>query len=329
MAKSDYLTDAKNTYWVGRDGNVYARAGNQVVNLGNYQGEAVRNAQNKGIRATMIKNPGNPGSAAKTTDPAASASSASSLSSGGGGGGADADPDAGLRANLKNAIKGKAGSIDAIYNALFGDLDNLVRSRDAELTTQYGGQRKKATEQYTDALPQIDQSYAAIGSYDSTQRGDGRGKAKKGYEDTLGTIGTNEKADKSKLGQYANEQRAKFSTDRDSAKRNIGRVDETTDVGALRALRNDLEGNLDTAGVTRATLGTDGAAAQSLKALTGDAGRADAAINALDSIIKSSLGSDVKQAAVKAVVDSAGLSDEDKAKVQATYGNVYAEQQAL
>lgn len=328
MAMSDYLADSRNQYWVGRDGNVYVRTPNGgTVNMGTATGSnaAYRNAVGNGIKAKKINNPGNPGGAGDTT-----ASKTSSLSDGSsGGGGADADPDAGLRANLKNAIKGKAGSIDAIYNALFGDLDNLVRSRDAELTTQYGGQRKKATEQYTDALPQIDQSYAAIGSYDSTQRGDGRGKAKKGYEDTLGTIGTNEKADKSKLGQYANEQRAKFSTDRDSAKRNIARVDETTDVGALRALRNDLEGNLDTAGVTRATLGTDGAAAQSLKALTGDAGRADAAINALDSIIKSSLGSDVKQAAVKAVVDSAGLSDEDKAKVQATYGNVYAEQQAL
>lgn len=261
--------------------------------------------------------------AAKTT----ADSNTGGYSFSGGGGGAAADPDDAMRNTLKAAIKGKAGAIEAIYNALFGDLDNLVRTRDAELTTQYGGQRTKATEQYTDALPEIDQSYASIGSYDSTQRGDSRGKAKKGYEDTLTTIGQNEKADRDKLGAYRAEQAAKFTADRDSARRNIGRVDETTDVGALRGLRNDLESNLDTAGVTRASLGTNGS--QTLQQLTGDNGRAEAATNALDSIIKSSLGSDVKAAAVKAVVDSAGLSDEDKKKVQATYGNVYAEQAAL
>jgi len=311
----------KGVYWRGNDGKIYVKAaGLKGVQEWGNTSQGMLGGDPSAFGLKLQPNPGNPQKA--------STASTSSLSSGGGGG-AQADPDEPVRAKLKGEIKGKAGSIDAIYNALFGDLDNLVRSRDAELTTQYGSQRGKATEQYTDALPQIDQSYAAIGSYDSTQRGDGRGKAKKGYEDTLNTIGTNEKTDKAKLGQYRNEQRAKFTTDRDSAKRNISRVDETTDVGALRALRNDLEGNLDTAGVTRATLGTDGQASQAIKGLTGDAGRADAAINALDSIIKSSLGSDVKQAAVKAVVDSAGLSDEDKAKVQATYGNVYAEQQAL
>lgn len=284
-------------------------------------GDAAKKANAAAIKASSQK---------KQTQKAAAAAAASTPSSSGysfSGGGAAADPDDAMRNTLKAAIKGKAGAIEAIYNALFGDLDNLVRTRDAELTTQYGGQRTKATEQYTDALPEIDQSYASIGSYDSTQRGDSRGKAKKGYEDTLTTIGQNEKADRDKLGAYRAEQAAKFTADRDSARRNIGRVDETTDVGALRGLRNDLESNLDTAGVTRASLGTNGS--QTLQQLTGDNGRAEAATNALDSIIKSSLGSDVKAAAVKAVVDSAGLSDEDKKKVQATYGNVYAEQAAL
>jgi hypothetical protein len=306
------MAAAKGVYWVGANGNFYIRTSTSggVKDLG----RATADNPNIDVVNGLQQIP-DPAQAAPT--------GGSSLS----GGGAAADPDAGERDSLKASIKSRAGDIDAVYNALFGDLDNVVKARDSELTTQYGGQRTKATEQFTDALPQIDQSYAALGSYDSTQRGDSRGKAKKGYEDTLGTIGANEKTDRDKLGSYKNENAAKFTADRDSAKRNIGRVDETTDVGALRSLRNDIEGNLDTAGVTRATLGTNGS--KTVQDITGDNGRADAAINALDSVLKSSLGSDVKAAAVKAVVDSAGLSDEDKKKVQATYGNVYAEQQAL
>jgi hypothetical protein len=37
----------------------------------------------------------------------------------------------------------------------------------------------------------------------------------------------------------------------------------------------------------------------------------------------------VKQAAVSAITDSAGLSEQEKKKVQETYGNVYEEQAAL
>lgn len=248
---------------------------------------------------------------------------------GGGGSSAPADPDAAVRNQLRGEIGARGGEVDAVYSSLFGDLDNLLRSRDAELTTQYGQQRGRAGEQYAEALPAIDQSFAALGSYDSTQRGDKRGSAKKGFEDTVATIGQNESSDKGKLGQYGTEQRAKFNADKESAKRNVARAGETTDVGALRSMRNDLETNLSTAGVTRATLAPEGQAKKELEGLTSNQGRYEAAIGALDSILKSSMASDVKAAAVEAVTNSAGLSDEEKKKVQETYGNVYAEQAAL
>lgn len=242
---------------------------------------------------------------------------------------APVDPDVAIRAQLRGEIGARGGEVDAVYNSLFGDLDNLVRARDSELTTQYGQQRGRAGEQFAEALPAIDNSFAALGSYDSTQRGDSRGKAKKGFEDTVATIGQNENSDKAKLGQYRNEQAAKFGADRDTAKRNVARAGSTEDVGALRGMRNDLETNLSTAGVTRATLGSDGAARKTVEGITANQGRYEAAVGALDSILKSSMASDVKAAAVEAVTNSAGLSDEEKKKVQEQYGNVYAEQAAL
>lgn len=307
-------------YWIGQDGNVYVKNDDgSATNLGkplrNYEGGGV-DAELGSVQGTQI------------VDPALGYDSG-----GGGGGGTTAtttvDPDIAIRAALRNEIAARGGEVDSVYGSLFSDLDNLLRARDAELTTQYGTQRAKAGEQFTEALPAIDQSYAALGSYDSTQRGDSRGKAKKGFEDTTETIKQNEQADKGKLGQYGNEQRAKFTADKESAQRNVSRAGSTEDVAALRGMRNDLETNLSTAAVTRATLGTEGKARKDLESLTKNEGRYEAAISALDSILKSSMASDVKAAAVQAVTDSAGLSDEEKKKVQETYGNVYEEQAAL
>lgn len=258
----------------------------------------------------------------------------SSSSSGGGrllnnNGGGAIDRDASLRNSLRGEIASRGGEIDSIYSTLFGDLDSLLRTRGQELESQYGEQFKKAADAYTGALPEIENSYAAIGAADSTDRTDAKTKAKTGYEETTKTIGKNKKADEAKLGQYGEEQRARFRADQESAKRNLARVNETDDVNALRGLRNDIESNISQAGVTRATLGSDGAARQQLSSLTQDNGRFQEATNALDSIIKSSMSGTVKEAAVKAIVDNAGLSEEDKKKVNMQYGNVYAEQAAL
>lgn len=243
--------------------------------------------------------------------------------------GGTANPDAAAISSLRNEIKGRGADIESVYSSLFGDLNNLVTSRDSSLEKQYGDQFKGASDTYAGAIPEIENSYAAIGSSDSTDQSDAKDKAKLGFDATTKTIGDNKTADKVKLGQYKTEQEAKFAADKASASRNVARADETTDVNALRTMRNDLENNIDQAGITRATLGTDVGAKGAITNLTQDAGRYEAATNALDSIIKSSMSGSVKEAAVKAVTDNAGLSDEEKKKVQAQYGNVYAEQAAL
>lgn len=253
---------------------------------------------------------------------------------GGGGGGFDAAAaqeavDSLERGKLRGEIAGRGSEVDSLYGSIFGDLDNLLRSRDSELEGQYGDQLKKASDTYTAALPEIENSYAAIGAADSTDKSDASRKADTGFKETTSTIKKNKETDKAKLGQYGNEQRAKLSVDKENAQRNVGRANETTDVDSLRSMRNELETNIGNAKVTRATLGTDQGARGAISNLTQDSGRFDAAVSALDSIIKSSMSGAVKDAAVKAVTDSAGLSDEEKKKVQQTYGNVYAEQAAL
>lgn len=313
---------ANTVFWIGQDGNVWFKDANGTRNVGKplMVSDAGFDAELLSAESTQID------------DPVQLASYAGST--GGGSGVSDAEQarlaaEAAERGTLKSEIAGKADDIESAYGGLFGDLNSLIIARDQELEGQYGDQLKKAGEQYAGAIPEIETSYAAIGAADSTDNTYAKGKAKKGFEDTTETIGKNKEGDKAKLGQYKKETEAKFTTDREAARKLIADSGGTEDVDALRSGRNALDSNLSTVGVTKATLGTDGSAKKAVSDLTKDGGRFEAAVNALDSIIQSSLSGSVKEAAVKAVTDSAGLSEEEKQKIDAQYGNVYAEQQAL
>ena len=322
-------------YWIGQDGNAYVKGDDgNVVNYGKpdlgTDGGQLRiyreGIGNVSIQANQIADPlpGGTQSGGSNVATGGTAKTASEIAAE-----QKIAQDNADRIALRGEIAGKTQGVEDVYAGLFGGLNNLVTTRDAELESQYGDQFKKAGDQYAEAIPTIETSYASIGAGDSTDNTYAKNTAKKGFEDTTKTIGSNKESDKAKLGAYKTENEAKFTADRDTARTNIARAGSTTDVDALRGLRNDLESNVSGAGVTKATLGTDGAARQAVTNLTKDGGRYDAAINALDGILKSALSGSVKEAAVKAVTENSGLSDEEKAKVQATYGNVYAEQAAL
>ena len=329
-------------YWIGQDGNAYVKGDDgRVVNYGkpdlgtddNTLGYLGSNFDNLRIEATRIDDP-LPGGVQQQAAPTGGGT-------GGGGTGKTGKTAAEIaeeqriaaqnaeRAALKGEISGYEDDIETTYGSLFGDLNNLIVERDKELETQYGDQLKKAGEQYTGAIPEIERSYAALGAADSTDRGDAKDKAKKGFDETTATIGSNKTADKTKLGAYKTETETKLNQDRENARSVIRNARTTEDVDALRTGRNSLQTNLSDAAVTKSTLGTSGSARKAVSDLTKDGGRFDAAVGALDSIIKSSMSGAVKQAAVKAITDNAGLSEDEKKKVDEMYGNVYAEQQAL
>ncbi len=308
-------------FWVGNDGRIYTQNNAGKITVGAVANPSTLASANAAFR--------------KVSSP--DATPVTSTSSAGGESSIDYAAQAAAQAaaqkaakvnSVRGEIKNNAQQLQAIYNALFGDLDNLLKSRASKVETQYGDQFAAAAKQYADSLPKIQNSYAAIGAADSTDTADAKDSAKEGFDTTNKTIGKNKHDDLNAIGQYGNEQRARFLADQDSLNRNLGRVDTTDDLDALRSMRNDIESNIGTANTTKATLGTDASAGKALSTLTADNGRYQEAVNALDSILKGSMSGAVKEAAVKSIVDNAGLSDEDKNKINLQYGNVYNETNA-
>lgn len=304
-------------FWIGQDGNVWVKGHQGVNSAGAQDNNSINYWSARGFRQIDDPNPVGGGGNTFATSSYDARQAAR-----------DAQ-EAAERDKLRSEIRGYGGTIDQLYNQLFSDLSALIKERDLELERDYAEQLERAGSQYAEAIPEIETSYAAIGAADSTDNTYAKNSAKSGFEDTTKTIGKNKKADKAKLGQYAREQRTAFEVDRDEARKQLGRVDQTEDLGALRGFRDSISGNISSAKKARATLGTDKGARGEVSRITADGGRFEEAIGALDSILKSSMSGAVKEAAVKAMTDSAGFSEDEKKKVQQQYGNVYAEQQAL
>lgn len=243
----------------------------------------------------------------------------------GGGGGISAADQAAIGATRGDAAKLVENILDA-YQAMFGDLDQLIKDQAKNVEEDYGEQFEATAKQYADSLPMIEGSYAAIGAADSTDTSDAKDGAKEGFDTTNKQIGKNKEADLSKIGQYGEEMKAKWGADKDRIKRIGGRLDETDDLGDLREARNSLEDKWGDVKSSRGTLNTEAGARGKLSEITKDAGRFESVTNALDSILKGSMSGAVKDAAVKSVIEAGGLSDEEKQKVQTMYGNTYAEQ---
>lgn len=237
--------------------------------------------------------------------------------------------DAKERGGLQNTITLTAQELQAAFDAIFGNLDNLLKARAGEVESGYGEKFNQIANDFAASLPAIEGSYAVVGADSSTDLRDANIKADEGFKKANKELETNKQGDLAKIGQYGIEQKAKYTADRDSVNRVAGRVGEVQDLGELRQTRNDFENKLGSVRADMGTLNTDEGARGKLSELTGDNGRFDSVKNALDSIVKGSMSGAVKEAAVKAVADSAGLSDEDKKKIQAQYGNTFAEQAAL
>lgn len=235
------------------------------------------------------------------------------------------------RGKLRGDIHARVNDLNALYNQLFGNLDNVAAERARELENNYGEQLGKAAQKYADGVSTIENSYAALGSGDSTDRTYAKNSAKSGFEETNKQIKKNKEEDLAKLGNYVEGTKAKWRADHESANRLNGRADEVKDLTELRGGRNSIEDKIGNVKADIGNMNTESGARGKLTELTGDGGRSDSLSSALDSILKSSLGGGMKEAAVDTIGNAAGANkgqiDEIKKKNAAQFGDAYTAQQ--
>ena len=221
-----------------------------------------------------------------------------------------------LVGKLRNETRGYAPEVNKIYDQLFADIDTLLNSRRKDIEETSGRSIGDLTKKYVSSIPGIENSYSAVGAGDSTWAGDSKDDAKEGFESSVKQVGDQKSKDLAALSQYGEETKAGWNADREALNRIFSRLDETDNENDLAAGRNTVETKLAGAKANRATLMTDEGLKGKINAGTDSSSRLAGIQSSLDSILNSSMANSVKDAAVQAVGQSAGLSDAEKDQIK-------------
>jgi len=233
--------------------------------------------------------------------------------SGSSGGGAapaynpDVDP------NLLNPVKAqlsqKIAAINALYDALYGDLGTLYQSKRGELDQNYQGERDKSTRAYEETARILPQQYAAQGVRYSSYYENADKKAGDSYNEGLGELEKGYNQNLGQLGSAYNQQRTAF----DVGKQQLGQINPgaygsvSQAQGELQNL-NSLEGQL---AQQRSGLGTNSSYIQQLNQIApGKSTVPDALKKQLEELSTTSIPGSAKATIANGIIKQAGTGQD-------------------
>lgn len=225
------------------------------------------------------------------------------------------------RVKLRGGTREQIAAAQALYDQVFGDIDNLGRERIGSLEKDYMGKNERLTGDYLESLPTIENNYAAIGNDSSTYKGRALGKAEAGYKQGQEELGKAKGEDVAKVGSFVATNKAKYQADRDSMNRMGSRLDEVEDLGALREGRNSVEAKRGALQADRAGFMTDAGLQGELKGLTNASARFGGIAEAAKNIYGSAATVSMKNAALNSLIANSGLSPEEQQQILSTYSS--------
>lgn len=216
-----------------------------------------------------------------------------------------------LRTNIQNLINNSLG----IYDSLYGNARTAAASQRQALDKRYDTETGALSEQFTQELPKIGQSYAGRGAYDSSYRMGAENAAQKGYEGQLNTLSTQRQADAAKIGQALAEQEAQFEMGKSKIGLLGGRLGEIQDINELTQLRNEMDNRIAELNASRAGLQSQEAYRQKFAGLAPATDRLAGLKTQLSTLIQGQAPGPLKRAVAEQIIGSAGLTEEEKAQL--------------
>lgn len=223
--------------------------------------------------------------------------------------------DAAERGRLRDEIGGFRGRSNKLFEDIFDRIKSVAKDRRRKIDDTYNDQDAQYVAQYGEAVPQIDNSFAALGIGNSTYAGDRIDDAKEAMDSSLAKSKTNRQADLGEVGNWQESQLGAFQSDQQNIEDAIKRSGSVEDLGELRDARNNVSSTLNTVSGKRRAFNADGTAINKLEAATGRSKNFDDAMKALQGVLSSSMDVGTKRAAKDALVENANLSDDEKKKL--------------
>jgi len=228
---------------------------------------------------------------------------------------AKAAEDERTRQTLKSNISGIINGMSGIYDQLYGAINSGVGEAGTRLQDRYAKETGALGEQFASELPKIGNSYASRGLYDSSYRVQGEADATKGYQDQIKGLGDQLNLDKEAIGAQALKEKAKYQADQGGVNALLARLNEVTDLGELRQIRNEIEAKQRSLEGDKAVYSNADTQRATYEAIANTADRTGALKTTLTNIINSAAPKQLKINTAQTIIGSSGLSEEEKAKL--------------
>lgn len=219
------------------------------------------------------------------------------------------DTDPGLLNPVKQQLSQKIAAINALYDALYGDLGTLYQSKRGELDQNYQGERDKSTKAYEETARILPTQYASQGIRYSSYYENADKKAGDSYKEGLGELEKGYNQNLGQLGSAYNQQKTAF----DVGRQQLGQIDPNAygsvsqAQGSLQNL-NSLEGQL---AQQRAGLGTNSSYIQSLNQIAPSKSTVpDALKKQLEELSTTSIPGSAKATIANGIIKQAGTGQD-------------------
>ena len=233
-------------------------------------------------------------------DPAAAAAAAKAA--------ADAAKAGALRGEITNLVN----SVKDIFNQRYGQVDAAAGEQTGKLNERFATESADVTQQVEAENQKIGAAHASGGSFDSSYRGNNVDTVTTGGKNQIRDMGIDLQDALATIAGFVTTQKGSFDAEKGGMEKVLGRLAETTDLGELTSLRNEIDNKITTLNSGQAGYNT---VAQNMQALEGIAPTSSRAVQlktTLSQILAGNADKSQKAAIGQKLISSAGLTPEEQ-----------------
>ena len=229
---------------------------------------------------------------------------------------------------LRGEVTSLVNSIKDIFNSRYGQVDASAGEQSGKLNERFATESGDVTRQVEGENQKIGAAHAASGTFDSSYRGNNVDTVTRAGESQIRDLGTELQDNIARIAAWVTQQKAGFDANKGGMDQILGRLAETTDLGELAQLRNQLESRITELRAGAADNNTMAQNSQALEGIAPSSSRAVQLKTTLSQILAGNADRGQKAAIGEKLISSAGLSPEDQqALLQGFRGSLSAQEE--
>jgi hypothetical protein len=257
-------------------------------------------------------------------DPAGHVLGAATRGGGSGGNGSNpaTDPSSAEAAKKRGQLQGTWNTLKSVFDGLFGDIDNTVREKSADLQKNYDDQTNQVQNDYTKTAAQQANVFGGRGLGSSSYYQDAQKDASDTLQSTVDGLIKDNQANQAKLGEYATTTKSGVNASRQALEdqaNNLGNYGLTD----LNSVEGNFNSALQNAQQQRAGLKSNSQFIQDLNGIAPQQQQGSAQLQSkLANLINSSAPDSAKRYIAQGLIKAGTFGDQN----QSAYWNNYFDQ---